>query len=131
MVPVMVQMAHRPGTAPSNLRLRCFWCVVTLSALTVAPILALGSFAVAIILVTGCVDTGAVFGVVGGRLIARFFAACPRGLILTAFLSNSAVAVICAPIAIRLALSLGADPADPARRRRPGRGVAAPPGTDI
>ena len=48
--------------------------VVTLSAFDVAPILALSMVAVAVILVTRCIDTDEAFTSVDGRLLAMIFA---------------------------------------------------------
>ncbi|MCE5971880.1 SLC13 family permease [Sinirhodobacter sp. WL0062] len=120
--------------------------VVALSAFNVAPIMSLAMVAVAVILVTGCIDADEAFSFIDGRLLAMIFsmlvvgealdasgsvkmlvdAVAPflaelhpmtalfavyfLGLILTEFLSNNAVAVIYAPIAIKLALALGLDP---------------------
>ena len=48
--------------------------IVTLSALDVAPILALALIAVAVILITHCVDSDEAFSFVDGRLLAMIFA---------------------------------------------------------
>lgn len=48
--------------------------IVVLSALDVAPILALGLLAVAVILITRCVDAEEAFSFVDGRLLAMIFA---------------------------------------------------------
>ncbi|WGV16112.1 SLC13 family permease [Fuscovulum ytuae] len=48
--------------------------IVVLSALDVAPILPLGLFAVAVILITRCVDAEEAFSFVDGRLLAMIFA---------------------------------------------------------
>ncbi len=120
--------------------------VVILSGMELAPILALGFLAVALILFTKCIDADEAFTFVDGRLMAMIFAmlavgegldrsgavalivdaVAPHmaglspfflilavyflGLVLTAFLSNNAVAVIYTPIAIELAHNLGLDP---------------------
>ncbi|OCX66103.1 dATP pyrophosphohydrolase [Thioclava sp. SK-1] len=120
--------------------------VVGLAALNVAPIMALALVAVAMILVTRCVDADEAFSFIDGRLLAMIFAMLVvgegldasgavqlivdaispwmstlppfaallavyfLGLVMTEFLSNNAVAVIFAPIAIKLALAMGYDP---------------------
>ncbi|WP_339109532.1 SLC13 family permease [Thioclava sp. GXIMD4216] len=120
--------------------------VVGLAAFDIAPILVLAGVAVAIILVSKCIDADEAFTFVDGRLLAMIFsmlivgdaleasgsvkllvdyispwlthlppfatlmAVYFIGLVMTEFLSNNAVAVIYAPIAISLAHSLGYDP---------------------
>ncbi|TQS73267.1 SLC13 family permease [Rhodobacteraceae bacterium] len=120
--------------------------VVGLAAFNVAPIMALAAVAVAIILVTKCVDAEEAFTFIDGRLLAMIFsmlivgealeqsgsvallvsyvspwlqtlppfaalmAVYFIGLFMTELLSNNAVAVIYAPIAISLATALGYDP---------------------
>ena len=120
--------------------------VVVLSALGVAPILALAVVGVAVILLTRCIDADEAFSFVEGRLLALIFAMLAVGVglestgtvtlivsavepflqgmppfvvilciyllasTLTELVSNNAVAVIFAPIAIELGLVLGLDP---------------------
>jgi len=120
--------------------------IVILSALGVAPILALGVIGVGIVLLTRCIDAEEAFGFIEIRLLAMIVAmlAIGAGLeqsgavaliagavapwlvglspfflllamfmmtsILTEMVSNNAVAVVVAPIAIGLAATLGVDP---------------------
>lgn len=120
--------------------------IVVLAALGVAPILALAVVALALVLLTRCIDADEAFSFVDGRLLALIFAmlaigaalqhsgavamivnALAPGLaqmpppmvvfcvfllttIFTEIVSNNAVAVIMAPIAIGLAQALGLDP---------------------
>ncbi len=66
------QKAYRRNKAPIAIGALAF--VVVLSSFDVAPIIALGFLAVAIILVTRCIDTDEAFGFVDGRLMAMIFA---------------------------------------------------------
>jgi di/tricarboxylate transporter len=66
------QKAYRRQKAP--IAIGALLLVVVLSSLDVAPIIALAFIAVAIILVTRCVDTDEAFGFVDGRLLAMIFA---------------------------------------------------------
>jgi len=136
--------AFRHGKMP--IAVAALLAVVGLSALDVAPIMELSMVAVAVILLTRCIDADEAFSYVDGRLLAMIFAmlvvgegldasgavalivnaVAPflqglppiaalaavyfLGLVMTEFLSNNAVAVIFAPIAIQLAHSLGLDP---------------------
>ncbi len=120
--------------------------VVVLSALGVAPILALSVVGVAIILLARCIDADEAFSFVEGRLLALIFAMLAVGVglehvgtvtlivsavepflkglpafavilviyllasTLTELVSNNAVGVIFAPIAIELGYALGLDP---------------------
>ena len=120
--------------------------VVVLSALGVAPILALSVVGVAVILLARCIDADEAFSFVEGRLLALIFAmlAVGAGLdhigtvtlivnavepflaglpafavilviymlasALTELVSNNAVGVVFAPIAIELGHALGLDP---------------------
>ena len=120
--------------------------IVVLAALDVAPILALAMVAVAVVLLTGCIDAEEAFGFVDGRLLGLIFAMLAVGAaldhtgaiamivdaiapalggmpgwavlvavyflttILTEIVSNNAIAVIMAPIAIGLAGATGVDP---------------------
>ncbi|WP_126978697.1 SLC13 family permease [Frigidibacter oleivorans] len=70
--------------------------VVVLSALDVAPIMALAMIAVAVILVTGCIDADEAFSFVDGRLLALIFAMLAVGAALG---SSGAVALIVRTIA--------------------------------
>jgi di/tricarboxylate transporter len=120
--------------------------IVILAGLNVAPILALAVIAVAIVLLTGCIDAEEAFTFVEGRLLALIFAMLAVGAALehtgavglivgsaapwlqdmppvilvwavyfitstlTELVSNNAIAVIMAPIAIALAQATGVDP---------------------
>jgi di/tricarboxylate transporter len=120
--------------------------IVVLAALNVAPILALAIVAVAVVLLTGCIDADEAFSFVEGRLLALIFAMLAVGAaldhtgavalivgtlgpllgqglppfllvwavylitsVLTELVSNNAIAVIMAPIAIALAEATGVD----------------------
>jgi di/tricarboxylate transporter len=67
-----VQRAYRRKKAP--IAIGALLAVVVLAALDVAPILALGFLAVAVILLTRCIDTDEAFDFVDGRLMAMIFA---------------------------------------------------------
>ena len=120
--------------------------VVGLSALGVAPIVALAFVGVSVVLLTRSIDAEEAFSYIEGRLLALIFAmlAVGAGLeqsgavnllvgaatpllaelepwqlilaiylltwVLTELVTNNAVAVVIAPIAIGLAVSLGIDP---------------------
>ncbi|AHM02759.1 TrkA domain protein [Roseibacterium elongatum DSM 19469] len=120
--------------------------IVVLAAFDVAPILALAVIAVAVVLLTGCIDAEEAFSFVEGRLLALIFAMLAVGAaldhtggiqlivgsvapwlqtmppvvliwavyfittVLTELVSNNAIAVIMAPIAIALAEATGVDP---------------------
>lgn len=120
--------------------------IVVFAAFTVAPILALAVVAVAVVLLTGCIDADEAFSFIEGRLLALIFAMLAVGAaldhtggitlivgvmapwlegaptwvllfavyyittILTELVSNNAIAVIMAPIAIALAQATGVDP---------------------
>ncbi|WP_341862292.1 SLC13 family permease [Gymnodinialimonas sp. 57CJ19] len=120
--------------------------IVVLAALNVAPILALAVVAVAVVLLTGCIDAEEAFSFIEGRLLALIFAMLAVGAaldhtgginlivgamapwlegaptwvllfavyyittVLTELVSNNAIAVIMAPIAIALAQATGVDP---------------------
>lgn len=120
--------------------------IVVFAAFNVAPILALAVVAVAVVLLTGCIDAEEAFGFIDGRLLALIFAMLAVGAaldhtggitlivgaaapwlegaptwvllfavyytttILTELVSNNAIAVIMAPIAIALAQATGVDP---------------------
>jgi di/tricarboxylate transporter len=64
--------AYRRAKAP--IALAAIGLIVVLSALDVAPILPLALIAVAVILVTHCVDSDEAFSFVDGRLLAMIFA---------------------------------------------------------
>jgi len=64
--------AFRRGKSP--IAILALVSIVVLSALEVAPILALGLVAVAVILVTRCIDSDEAFSFVDGRLLAMIFA---------------------------------------------------------
>ena len=120
--------------------------IVIFAAFNTAPILALAIIAVAIVLLTGCIDADEAFSFIDGRLLALIFAMLAVGAaldhtgainlivgvsapwlegtptwvllfvvyytttILTELVSNNAIAVIMAPIAIALAQATGVDP---------------------
>ncbi|MEQ8367973.1 MAG: SLC13 family permease [Roseicyclus sp.] len=120
--------------------------IVILAAFNVAPLLALVIIAVAVVLLTGCIDAEEAFSFIEGRLLALIFAMLAVGAaldhtgaiqlivgqvapwltdlpplavvfavyfittILTELVSNNAIAVIMAPIAIALAQATGIDP---------------------
>lgn len=120
--------------------------IVVLAAFNVAPILALAVVAVAVVLLTGCIDAEEAFSFIEGRLLALIFAMLAVGAaldhtgginlivgamapwlegaptwvllfavyyittVLTELVSNNAIAVIMAPIAIALAQATGVDP---------------------
>ena len=120
--------------------------IVILAALNVAPILALAVVAVAVVLLTRCIDADEAFTFVEGRLLALIFSMLAVGAALqetgaislivgefapalsqmppwaliwavyftttvfTELVSNNAIAVIMAPIAIALAQAVGVDP---------------------
>jgi di/tricarboxylate transporter len=65
-------MAFRRAKAP--IALAALGLIVLLSALDVAPILPLALIAVAVILVTHCVDSDEAFSFIDGRLLAMIFA---------------------------------------------------------
>jgi di/tricarboxylate transporter len=64
--------AFRRGKAP--IAIAALAMIVTLSAFDVAPILVLAVIAVAIIMITHCVDSDEAFSFVDGRLLAMIFA---------------------------------------------------------
>jgi len=64
--------AFRRGKSP--IALAALVSIVVLSALEVAPIMALGLVAVAVILITKCIDSDEAFSFVDGRLLAMIFA---------------------------------------------------------
>lgn len=120
--------------------------IVVLAAFGVADILPLALLAVAVILVTRCIDADEAFSMVEGRLLALIFAmlmvgaaleesgtvqllvswvspvlseAPPWAVVLVVYfigsaltevVTNNAVAVILAPVAIQLGVALGIDP---------------------
>ena len=65
-------MAYRRAKAP--IALAALAMIVVVSALNLAPILPLALIAVAVILITHCVDSDEAFGFVDGRLMAMIFA---------------------------------------------------------
>lgn len=70
--------------------------IVILAALNVAPILALAIFAVAVVLITRCIDADEAFSFVDGRLLSLIFAMLAVGAALEA---SGAVALIVEAIA--------------------------------
>ncbi|MEX3014375.1 SLC13 family permease [Gymnodinialimonas hymeniacidonis] len=138
------ERAYRRGKSP--IAIACMIGIVVLAAFNVAPILALAITAVAIVLLTGCIDAEEAFSFIDGRLLALIFAMLAVGaalshtgavdvivdqvapflstaptwvlliavyyltMVLTELVSNNAVAVIMAPIAIALAAAVGIDP---------------------
>ncbi|UWR21537.1 SLC13 family permease [Sulfitobacter sp. S190] len=65
------QRAYRRGHAP--IAVGGLIAIVALAALNVAPILMLAVIAVALVLVTGCIDADEAFSYVDGRLLALIF----------------------------------------------------------
>jgi di/tricarboxylate transporter len=65
------QRAYRRGHAP--IAIGALAAIVVLAALNVAPILMLAVIAVAVVLVTGCIDADEAFSFVDGRLLALIF----------------------------------------------------------
>ena len=120
--------------------------IVVFAAIGAAPILSLAVIAVAVVLLTGCIDAEEAFSFVDGRLLALIFSMLAVGAaldatgavslvvgslapwladlppvlflwavyaltnLLTELVSNNAIAVIMAPIAIALAEAAGIDP---------------------
>ncbi|MGL6209807.1 MAG: SLC13 family permease [Paracoccaceae bacterium] len=64
--------AFRRGKSP--IAILALLSIVVLAALEVAPIMALGLVAVAVILITKCIDSDEAFSFVDGRLLAMIFA---------------------------------------------------------
>jgi di/tricarboxylate transporter len=138
------ERAYRRGKAP--IAIAAMAGIVILAAFNIAPILALAVVAVAVVLLTGCIDAEEAFSFVEGRLLALIFAMLAVGAaldhtggialivgriapalvdlppwvlvwavyymttILTEIVSNNAIAVIMAPIAIALGQTMGVDP---------------------
>jgi len=138
------ERAYRRGKAP--LAIGAMVGIVALAALDIAPILVLALIAVAVVLLTRCIDAEEAFQFVEGRLLALILAMLAVGAALdhtgavalivgslspwladmppvmlvwavyfltttlTEFVSNNAIAVIMAPIAIALAGATGVDP---------------------
>lgn len=136
--------AYRRAKAP--IAIAALVGIVGLAAFGVAPILALAVIAVALVLVTGCIDADEAFEFIDGRLLALIFGMLAVGAalqetgavalvaggvapfltdlppfaivlavylmstLLTEVVSNNAVAVVMAPIAIGLGQALGVDP---------------------
>lgn len=65
------QRAYRRGHAP--IAIGALAAIVVLAAFNVAPILMLAVIAVAVVLVTGCIDAEEAFSFVDGRLLALIF----------------------------------------------------------
>ena len=150
------ERAYRRAKAP--IAIAAMAGIVILAAFDVAPILVLAVIAVAVVLLTGCIDADEAFSFVEGRLLALIFAMLAVGAaldhtgaielivgqvapgladmpplvvlfavyyittILTELVSNNAIAVIMAPIAIALAQATRRRSA-PAGRRRDDRGL--------
>ncbi len=138
------ERAYRRTKAP--IAIAAMAGIVILAAFDVAPILVLAVIAVAVVLLTGCIDADEAFSFVEGRLLALIFAMLAVGAALehtgaialivepiapilmqmppwvlvwavyfitttlTELVSNNAIAVIMAPIAIALAQATGVDP---------------------
>ncbi|MBF9047692.1 SLC13 family permease [Rhodobacterales bacterium LSUCC0031] len=138
------ERAYRRGKAP--IAIAAMAGIVILAAFDIAPILVLAVIAVAVVLLTGCIDAEEAFSFVDGRLLALIFAMLAVGAaldhtggialivgriapllldlppwvlvwavyymttILTELVSNNAIAVIMAPIAIALGQAMGVDP---------------------
>jgi di/tricarboxylate transporter len=137
------ERAYRRGKSP--IAVAAMAGIVVLAALDIAPILALAVVAVAVVLLTGCIDAEEAFSFVEGRLLALIFAMLAVGAalehtgavglivgttapllermppvilvwavyfitsVMTELVSNNAIAVIMAPIAIALAEATGVD----------------------
>jgi di/tricarboxylate transporter len=65
------QRAYRRGHAP--IAVGALTAIVVLAALNVAPILMLAVIAVAVVLVSGCIDADEAFSFIDGRLLALIF----------------------------------------------------------
>ncbi|WP_409202587.1 SLC13 family permease [Sulfitobacter sp. S223] len=65
------QRAYRRGHAP--IAVGALAAIVILAAMNVAPILMLAVIAVAVVLVTGCIDADEAFSFIDGRLLALIF----------------------------------------------------------
>ncbi|MBY4893178.1 SLC13 family permease [Rhodobacteraceae bacterium N5(2021)] len=138
------ERAYRRGKSP--IAIAAMAGIVVFAAFNVAPILALAVVAVAVVLLTGCIDAEEAFSFIEGRLLALIFAMLAVGAaldhtgaitlivggvapwlegaptwvllfavyyittVLTELVSNNAIAVIMAPIAIALAQATGVDP---------------------
>ncbi len=138
------ERAYRRDKAP--VAIAAMAGIVILAAFDVAPILVLAVIAVAVVLISGCIDAEEAFSFVDGRLLALIFAMLAVGAaldhtggiewivgriapsladlppwvlvwavyyittILTELVSNNAIAVIMAPIAIALGQTMGVDP---------------------
>ncbi len=81
--------AYRRSHAP--IAVACLIGIVALAAFNVAPILMLAVIAVAIVLVTGCIDADEAFSFVDGRLLALIFSMLAVG---AALQSSGAVALL-------------------------------------
>lgn len=86
--------AFRRGHAP--IALAALMGIVVLAALEVAPILYLSILAVALVLVTRCIDADEAFGFIDGRLLALIFSMLAIGAALEA---SGAVALIAGALA--------------------------------
>ena len=138
------ERAYRRDKAP--IAIAAMAGIVGLAAFDIAPILVLAVIAVAVVLLSGCIDADEAFSFVDGRLLALIFAMLAVGAaldhtgaielivgqvvpwlsdlppwvlvwavyymttILTELVSNNAIAVIMAPIAIALGHAMGVDP---------------------
>jgi len=88
------QRAFRRGHAP--VAIGALVGLVGLAAIGVAPILLLSILAVALVLITGCIDAEEAFGFIDGRLLALIFAMLSIGAALDA---TGAVALIVTAVA--------------------------------
>ena len=138
------ERAYRRAKAP--IAIAAMAGIVVLAAFDIAPILVLAVIAVAVVLLSGCIDADEAFSFVDGRLLALIFAMLAVGAaldhtgaielivgqavpwlvdlppwvlvwavyymttIMTELVSNNAIAVIMAPIAIALGQAMGVDP---------------------
>ncbi len=93
------QRAYRRGHAP--IAIGALLAIVGLAALGVAPILMLSVLAVALVLVTRCIDADEAFGFVDGRLLALIFSMLAVGAALKA---SGAVSLIVEAIAPGLSM---------------------------
>ena len=81
--------AFRRGHAP--IAIAALIGIVTLAALNVAPILMLAVIAVAVVLLTGCIDADEAFSFIDGRLLALIFSMLAVG---AALQNSGAVSLI-------------------------------------
>ena len=91
--------AFRRSHAP--IAIAALWGIVVLAALGVAPILMLSVIAVAVVLISGCIDADEAFSFIDGRLLALIFSMLAIGAALE---SSGAVELVVAQIAPALSM---------------------------